>query len=268
MSYNLPLLFIVGTPRAGTTYLQCQLLRLSGFVSSTETHYFNTLFSPRNKFMLRAKQRAARRLLHAFGRAYELTKPTQSPIEKFSLSIIEYVKLNRGTVFIEKTPQHLWYVEEIQNYFPQSIFLHIIRSRYENVRSLYFAAHQHPKFWGGSRSVRKCNKRWRADLKRHVHNVGLSNHIFIAYEQLINDPDRILRYISGAFGATIECEVSEEMARSVISPEEAWKANNLTLERKNTDYGDEYMSCKEFNEKYPLPKEDAAAYDAVLSACV
>src|SRR5690606_11908931 len=136
-------IFVVGTPRSGTTFLQACLLGLEGFTSIPETHFFSALFSRRGLLSWRSKLRSAllrRRAFHSFVLpSLSLRRASSQFVEQAS----RYVQRGGFTGLIEKTPSHLWYVDEISREIPNSKFIHIVRSRYDVVRSMYDATNRY-----------------------------------------------------------------------------------------------------------------------------
>lgn len=146
--------------------------------------------------------------------------------------IVREARKNRmnGTIWgLEKTPRHLHYISSIEETGPASKFLHILRSGPDVVASLYLATNQYPEQWGGKRSIKKCIRWWNDSLRESLKYRRKSNHILVTYEQLIEDPETVLRAICGF----LELDFSKEMlqryhttADALTREEEKWKDQN------------------------------------------
>jgi len=185
--------FLVGCPRSGTTLLQSILAAHPNVLSLPESHFFAYLV-PRVSFLRPwgiASLRIRRRFhwyLNEIGEA-----ATRQCLPRFAVSmrcyceayvaVLDRLTEDQGkTVWIEKTPRHLWYLSYIKRYVPDARFIHILRKGAEVVASLYQVTQEHPKAWSGRRSVDQCIDRWIKDVR-----ISLANR---------HDPDHKLLRIS------------------------------------------------------------------------
>jgi len=69
---------------------------------------------------------------------------------KTFVQIVDAASLKAGRpIWVEKTPDHLFYVKRIQQYIPDAAFIHIIRNGRDTVASLVDAARKFPDVWEG-----------------------------------------------------------------------------------------------------------------------
>ncbi|PIE09259.1 MAG: hypothetical protein CSA72_13440 [Rhodobacterales bacterium] len=253
-------IFIVGTPRSGTTFLQSLLACSPDVVSFPETHFFDR--TVRNVLGFPIVYRSASAIVAEFRRDTEgLSIPypeldeanglgalhARGPV-KHAKKLIAYLDAMAqnigGEMWIEKTPRHLDHIGVIKAACgpcePQ--FVHILRKRSSNVRSLVAAAPQ----WGQTMSERDAARQWRDDVLVHGSFASEENHHFIFYEDLTNAPEASVRDLAEALGVTLTSDMLAsrgEVARSMVNGWEKWKVNNLDsriLARDETIWEDDY----------------------------
>lgn len=239
-------IFIVSTPRAGSTLLQSMLVTFKGLVSGKESHFYSTLY---NKNFLRKKfYNKQKEISNNLGEEVKINLfSLQKSRKNFRRALDKIIKNNNAVCFVEKTPMHLHYLEQIQKDFENPVVFHIVRDAYENIRSLYIAANENPKSWTKKRSIEDCINRWNQDLEIHKKYNNQKNHYFIKYEDIKEDRKRIEAEIEKILKNT---EKQDYDISTLIDEEETWKENNLNATWKNTDYKDKFIDKKEFYESY------------------
>lgn len=238
-------IFIVGTPRSGTTLLQSLLACSPDVVSFPETHFFDR--SVRKVAGFPVVYRSAKAILSDFLHGTEgLNLPYPAllhggilaslfdrvPLRHASILIAYLDDLSRNIgseTWIEKTPRHLDHIRLISAACGTDAphFVHIVRKRSSNVRSLVVAAPQ----WGEAMSHRRACAQWRADLLTHSGFAASKNHHFIFYEDLTNTPDPIVCALSAKLGVRLTGEMLAErgkVASVIVNSWETWKVNNLS----------------------------------------
>jgi len=174
--------FLVGCPRSGTTLLQAMLFAHSEIYSFPETNFFLSLFGARDLLTMgttpqdsvRKFRELVRSIMELLGvaeyrrraRAWEpmLLLPNfyvaarcnsislRHNVKTF-VQIVDAASLKAGRpIWVEKTPDHLFYVKRIQQYIPDAAFIHIIRNGRDTVASLVDAARKFPDVWEGPTS--------------------------------------------------------------------------------------------------------------------
>lgn len=246
-------IFIVGTPRSGTTLVQDLVLKSIDACSGPETHFFDRAYTRRlykkhffNKALV--LNDVAAKL--GVDRQYGFVFGPNNASKKF-MDMIEFVKKTRGKkMFIEKTPIHLRYINEIERVSHDAIFFHVLREPYETVRSLYFAYKRYPMYWGREKSVESILRRYIRDMREHALRLGVDSSYFIKYEDVVRDPVGAIEGLVEMIG----CEVVESGGggENIVESFEGWKKNNLrgeVVEKISNDYGD-FLSKNAFYRKY------------------
>ena len=131
-------------------------------------------------------------------------------------------------LWVEKSPMHLFYVDEITRYVKSAKFINIVRNGSDVVASLFDASRLYPEHWWWSRfaSLDACVNHWNHSLKSLLTNQGKANHITICYEQLVDATPFVLQKLC----AFLETEYDEAMLvdyRTVatsVSVGEPWRA--------------------------------------------
>jgi hypothetical protein len=236
--------FIVGTARSGTTLLQSMLSSHSEIFSFPETHFFS-LSMPKNnlyEYFLWAIKPKNIEVVEDFLKKideYELLNDLDNILPKFYFSKVgwgkllisildKYTKKNGYNIWIEKTPLHLRYIDIIHAVNPNIKFIHIIRNGKDVVASMYEVTHKYPQKWGGYRSIEQCIDRWKTDICISKKYLGISNHSFVFYEDLIDDPESVSRKLLSILNLEYEKEIVydyKKQANKIIFAGETWKNN-------------------------------------------
>lgn len=265
-------IFIVGTPRSGTTLLQDIMHKKFDSLSTLETHFFSNLYNKnplKRAFLFKRNliEESIRRISNEYVNNCEYKKLKNLGENDFFYAISFELNKTGKNVFIEKTPMHLRFVKEIEaaalkNDF-EVYFLHIIRNKFENVRSLYNATNTYAKSWGGKRSIEKCNLRWGKDMLLHFKYTSCERHCFVRYEDLLVRHQSIVDAIQQSWGWLEERKESELKYNDIIDKHEHWKSNNKEKIGTNTNYA--FMLETEFYEKYPYSNREKCCKEVVES---
>lgn len=194
--------FVVGCPRSGTTLLQTQLMRIDGAVSFSESHYYTG------------------------NKDFDAWKVENSVIGQ-DLGDVLAREAEGHRLVIEKTPDHLRYISRIKKDFPDAVFLHIQRSRKDNVASLQKAS----GMWGAPRGRLFCSCKWLFYLVLNLIYSRFSRHMLVIYENLASHPDkeiaRIAKFLSIPYSEVRQAAQSLDDVSAVVGKNEAWKVNNF-----------------------------------------
>ncbi|WP_407942015.1 sulfotransferase family protein [Microbulbifer celer] len=262
---------MVGTPRSGTTLAQQALFSLAEVDSHFETHFFSNLnyrnflrsrfyskevicrdvlcrLSPRDDFKVNMRD-----LPGAF---FDVVRDRLDSLGKF--------------IFVEKTPAHLAHIRSIEKACPVDfdlVFLHVIRSRYENVRSLYFAANEYPGHWGGKRSLACCVRRWSHDLRLHYNFLPRRGvHTFVSYEEFVSNYRSYLEKICKKLDLECSITIPTRNLKNIISENEDWKGKNFEEVGQGRVY--DFMSPVEFERQFRFSSSDRRMYMNVVEGCL
>jgi hypothetical protein len=251
--------FLVGCPRSGTTLLQSLLHAHRCITSLPETHFLPRLLGCEEHRRSAADgarglgarfARRRRRLLADIGlvdpmRARTAWRHLQSlglqvPIFAHSWQLTVQVAAFTATldacahgmdkaVWLEKTPDHLFYIDRIATHVPDARFIHLHRDGRQVAASLHHAAREYPQ-WRPYLDLSRCVDRWATATRESARWRNGDRHLHVRYEDLIDHPDDTLAQIFAFLG----CEPDpglwsryRHMADGLIQADEPWKQGNL-----------------------------------------
>jgi Sulfotransferase family len=176
------ILFLVGGPRSGTTWLQLLLSRSPRIATANETHLF-TAYTPSLFSAWKHHQRNMRSLgLHNLMREDEYFVL----VKRFVCSVMARIaeRNPQADIILEKTPDHVLYWQSILKTFPNAWFLHVVRDPRSVVSSLCAAG----AGWGAqwvSREVLENCETWIKYVKESQRLKAASNNFLqVRYEDL------------------------------------------------------------------------------------
>ena len=138
------LVFVVGCPRSGTTWLQLLLFQHPDVAGGQETHLFNTYLRSLDQ---RWEQEGANLSPRDVGLRASLTRTQfDGLLRDFADGVFSRLASTRpgATVLVEKTPDHVQDWELILRLFPDAWFVHVVRDPRSVVCSLRHAQ----RSWG------------------------------------------------------------------------------------------------------------------------
>lgn len=230
-------IFIVGTPRSGTTLLASMLASHSRIACGTETHFFSYLAKYSEDIFLsdnRWPEMAVRfissltiegyKVCELFGITIgelEIFLKNRKPSVSAMLESLTQPYSNRlGKVrWIEKTPRHLLHLSAIRQWYQHARIIRIIRDPRDTVLSMQ-------KVPWASHSVIANVYRWVDDDHKSFNFFKKDqNSIIIRYEDLILNTKLQLERICEFVGEKFEpgMENPQEVAHGLIGKEEWWK---------------------------------------------
>jgi hypothetical protein len=290
-------IFLVGCPRSGTTFLQGLIARHPDITTFPETHFYyylkpskpwlyklgvaSILARPRFETFL---QEIHREDLIKFFPPYFFTIKHISDI---FVKTLDYLTLEEEkTIWLDKTPSNLYFIDMIEKYVSEPHFIHIIRNGEDVVASLYEIFTKYPELWGkdliqnpkylkylwnkfkylwkkpdtgfdDKKILNKCINTWKKSIKTSKLYFGNKNHHFISYEQIKNNPEIHLRLIYDFIGVSYEEESSGKVPlHNIILDKEPWKKNydptgqkkfDTFFDKEKKDYITEKISQVEIN---------------------
>jgi len=205
--------FLVGCPRSGTTFLQAALSKHPDILSLPETAFFERTLpgrvghlvtgfhravavrGQRGREYLRV-QRRARRALRAIARDLGQTivpglhLGLSGYVGEFAGMLDAAARANDCSVWLEKTPNHVFYLDVIQRYLPQARFIHLVRRGEDVVASAIEASLRYAGIGDGNvfcESIPWWVACWNAAVAAHREYAGLDNHCVVFYEDLVRD---------------------------------------------------------------------------------
>jgi hypothetical protein len=240
-------IFIVGYPRSGTTLLQAMLATQDRLYSFPETHYFAAVYKRiqtddqgfiDHQCLAAVFEKLKEKV------SLELTGPEGdqivsmahgkrlSPKDLFETIVSRFltVQLQAPTGgqpfrWIEKTPNHVYFLDRILGFYPQAQFVNIIRNPVSAIQS------RKEKFpFNRQTPVKTLAELWvksvaSAEDFRARHPAKL---ISLRYEDLLTDPAKTLGGVCDFLGVGFEpARVGEyrTVSRGLIHPWETWKTD-------------------------------------------
>lgn len=256
--------FLVGCPRSGTTLLQTLLGSHSKIHSFPETHFFRNLLraedgrrsgpvAMRRKRLTRGFQNWRRKTAVSLGwvsgrrgnKAWRsMPELTEEPppdlrglaayslyahISRFGALLDRQCLMAGKQLWLEKTPDHLFYIAHIQRYFPTARFIHIMRDGEEVVASLYHAAQRYEP-WRPYLEIDRGIDRWNRALAESLSWRFHPQHLLVRYETLVVEPQRTLTRILRFLDCPDErgiCAGYARTAERLVRVDEPWKRGNF-----------------------------------------
>ena len=222
------LAFIVGSQRSGTTWLQKLIASHPNVRSGSESFLFSLHIGPElrtwNEELTLLKEGKARTGLPSY-----FTQEEFIPIlTEHMLNLLSPIlsPLGEEQIFLDKTPDHAFYLPEIAQMLPKSKIIHILRDGRDVVASMINASKSSGwgKHWAPS-DPRKAARMW----VKHVEAVRkaeklLSKEQFIEvrYEELLSSTPQILKTVMEFIGL----KWSEENMNKAIAENTAEATRN------------------------------------------
>lgn len=225
-------IFLVGVPRSGTTYLQSLLGCSPDLATFTESHFFSRGLTDRLGRPL--VRRSPRALVEAFYRENGLDDPPQprGPLltaraagRYFIRALDEAAAQRVRGAFLEKTPDHLRYIDAIADASPNPVhFVHIVREPGATCRSMVEASRQ----WGKPVTPEQALRKWHAGVRISLARASRHHfHHIVLFERLAEDPSLVLR-LAERLRVKLSAQDLERRSgvlASITAPGEVWKAD-------------------------------------------
>ncbi|CAG5084303.1 sulfotransferase family protein [Parvicella tangerina] len=239
MSEIIRRIFIVGSPRSGTTLLQSLVASHSWIQTFPESHFFYNMGDTGRlrKFLhlantVASKSTIQRWLTECDRRDLANYLPDgatySAHVKAFVYLLDRMTRENNKQIWVEKTPLHLHYIKYIERYVETPLFIHIVRNGVDVVSSVYDIANNDLNKWGGNRSLEHCINRWELDIRLSANELGKENHFFVRYENLVANPVQSLEHLFKFLRIEFEKDIlvrriSEK--QDYILPSESWKSD-------------------------------------------
>jgi hypothetical protein len=198
------IVFVVGCPRSGTTYLQKLLAAHPRIRTGQESDVFDLYIGP----LLRTWRRELQSPSDGRGGVglgcYFLEKEFLAVVKEFLMGILQPMisGLQADEIFIEKTPSHALFIEEILELLPKASFIHVLRDARDVVASILAASRSWGRGWA-PRNARQAARLW----LRHVETIERSKHQIpsgqfyeVRYEELWSTPYQVLKGLGEFIG--------------------------------------------------------------------
>jgi Sulfotransferase family len=202
-----PPVFIVGSPRSGTSLMRRLLDRHPAVAICGETHFYRLVYLRRKAFGDLNDPANRRRLIaeyfssHHIRRAKldsaefvdRLSREATSYRAMFTAMLSYYAEMHGKRRYGEKTPQHAFFLETLCEWFPNAVILHMIRDPRASVASLQRAEWTPGSVVTNARTWLEHNRAARLFRDR-------PGYLEVRYEALVTDPVTELRRICAVIG--------------------------------------------------------------------
>ena len=236
--------FVVGCPRSGTTVVQALIARHPAVHSFPETGYFESLYgSIRRRWgdlgahgehhwyhRLGLARSSGRRRLRRLEHMLASGKPARAAPLTPAACVRRYVDLLDGcasrsgaTLWVEKTPSHLIYIEEIARNIPDARFIHVLRNGADVMASIMDGdLHQPTHDFGGGLAV--WARRWNRSIEMHLARRDDPRHLLLCLEDLAARPQWGWHRIREFLGLDASLSLLPQPASHITDPgREPWK---------------------------------------------
>lgn len=180
--------FLIGSPRSGTTWLQSLLGADPAIVTPQETDLFAKFIAPLQGWWdeelhrsdSEQRDRRAKGLPAVLGDA-EFTAMLAGMVDRVLDAIHELDPT--ASVIVEKSPAHSRHTELIAKYLPDAAFIHIVRDGRDVCASLQSASRGWGAYWvtGGMKSAARS---WRSSVIGARQAAPTGRYMEVKYEQL------------------------------------------------------------------------------------
>ncbi len=191
-------IFLIGSPRSGTTMLQSLLAAHPEVISFPESKFFHYLLYKKlvGKFAGRMesffKDEIHRpELLQGF----DDSQTVETKVSWFVGVLDGLAAEQNKSIWLEKTPEHIYFIDDIERFLPDAKFIHILRNGMDTIASLHEATRSSHDLWGPGWDLNHCIHRWKEAMLISHKYAKKSNHILVKYEEILDNKVKKLEEI-------------------------------------------------------------------------
>lgn len=273
--------FVVGYPRSGTTLLQSLIATQESVITFPETHFFNVI--EKKLFFDSCGQVSGDSLSSAFTAIYEKTEilftvQEQKEIVKlvaeysmgakalFELLVYRLIGSRipanpKSWRWLEKTPNHVYFLDRILSMYPKARFVNIVRNPVAAILS------RKQKFpFNKETPIEALAAMWRRAVSEAANfETKVPQQILtVRYEELASDVVGVMRCVAGFLELDFRADLLENFSRvvdSCILPFEVWKEDvcRQSITRNNDTYVNNKLVSEDVRLIQSLLKEEIEA---------
>lgn len=232
--------FVVGSPRSGTTLLQNILSNHPDILTFPELNFFpnlKNLIYLFHKLEISNPKKIKRRFceinnLLEPSKEWELPSSYEFRYKKWIENLyknLDRLAINQNkSIWLEKTPLNLHFMDKIQKHSKSPRFIHIMRPGKHVISSVYYYSNKYSEIWG-NRTLDDCIARWKFDIKLSRLFLREKLHSHILYDELASSKrELVLRAlfekINIPFDEKVLQENFKESFNKTVLSHEKWKS--------------------------------------------
>jgi hypothetical protein len=252
--------FVLGSPRSGTTLLYDMLLSAGGFaVYLAESNVFNLLiprFGDLSNQATRERLRDAwlnSRLFRASGLEAQSIRSRLEECRnggEFLRTVMQEICSTQGMPrWAENSPEGMLYLPLIKQLIPDALFVHIIRDGRDVATSLGKLRYVRAFPWEDRHGLLGCGLywEWMVEHGRNFARTVPSDYMEVRFEQLLARPQETLDQIGAFIGQQLDYEVIQQVAYGSVK-----KPNTSFRQEAPVDFNPVGRWRKSFSEEQLL----------------
>lgn len=203
--------FIVGCPRSGTAQVQAMLAQHPEVMSLAGTGFFQSLHgdlagrwgeqpsTPRHRLALRlglARREAGAALqllesrLGGTSACWRRCWRTSACVARFTDLLDGRARAAGCSAWVERTPCHLLYIDDIERQIPEAHFVHVVRAADEVLASVAAVNARCAGSHAIGGSAMTWSRRWNHAMRMHWRCAQRPRHHFVFLDALVRQPER------------------------------------------------------------------------------
>lgn len=224
------IVFAVGFPRSGTTFLATQMGKLAGCAATPETRFLAEMIDEKCVFKLSEREDRLYHEMSALQRLRDMQIDLATVADPdshikvdrrklFSNLLQRFASQHNAECVVEKSPVHAYYLPQLLNWYPQARIVAIIRDGRDALLSLKATPWDNKPTWEHAADWTYRNRAIQKAACQHPERV----HI-IRFENLVADSDAVLADLADWLGINGKAESSANFAAVTVPDwERAWK---------------------------------------------
>ena len=271
-------IFVVGAPRSGTTLLQATISQCFGCYSMRETHFYQSVIHQRMSWLtyLYVNHRRIRRALIRIIKENDLPSHldmvgwynNRNTAGRSLVNIFDFMaEASNLTAWVEKSPEHVFWVSEIQKSVDNVKFIHTIRPVQDIVASMVDAGQKYGGVWARLCNIDVAINEAAKYIMASYACCALENHYYVSYDQLVDDRcGSSLKALSRFLGRElITGDRVDSSNQKIVRKDEYWKTEQSPKKGSLTKF-DKLFSKSEQEHIYTYGKELNARMTEVLDS--
>lgn len=214
--------FIVGLPRSGTTLLQSLLCSTEQFFPIPETHFFSraakglpSVGLTKESISTIANIMRQKAILEFIVDDFAGCEKKQEVFER----IVDRFNVSDCSRFLEKTPRHIFFFDEIMKLYPSAKFICLLREPRNHAASIL-------NMGENGKTITLLSIAYNRFV-RTAHSIAKSGNVLIInYEELADNSEETVKKLCGFINIPYDESMFAafgETARKIVGTHETWK---------------------------------------------